>query len=389
MKFIPYGRQSLDEDDIQAVVDVLRSDFLTTGPAVALFEEALCEYTGAMYSVAVSSGTAALHLAALAMIDKGDKVLVSPITFAATSNAILYAGGVPVFVDIEPEGNIDLDMCAELLSLDSEIKHLFVTHMTGRPVDEDKLAQLKERFGIKILEDCAHSLGASQKGHMAGGCFASDCSILSFHPVKHITTGEGGAVVTNSAGLHKKISLLRSHGITKDTSELKDSQLAYDIKGNVNPWYYEMQLLGFNYRITDIQCALGISQIRKLEGFVNRRRGIAQMYDGLFSKKGVFHPLYEYDKNSAYHLYVVQADFDRLPVTRAELFNSMREMGVGLQVHYIPVPMLPYYSDLGYNMADLPNASKYYERCFSIPVFPSMADADTRRVADSLYRVVG
>jgi len=388
MKFIPYGKQSINQSDIDAVVEVLKSDFLTTGPAVGRFEQEISEYTGAIYATAVSSGTAALHLAALALIKPGEKVLVSPITFAATANAVLYAGGIPVFVDIEPEGNMDFDMCVDLLRADDDIRHIFVTHMTGRPVDQDKLQQLKEIFRLGVVEDCAHSLGAEFGGHMAGGCTVSDMSILSFHPVKHVTTGEGGAVTTNSEKLHKKLQMLRSHGITKDKDEFQYNNLAYDAHGNLNPWYYEMQELGFNYRITDLQCALGISQMKRMDSFLERRREIASKYDDVFASKGSFMPLYDYDRRSAYHLYVIQTYFDSLPLTKAELFNRMREEGIGLQMHYIPVPMLPYYAEKGYSMRDLPNAMKYYDRCFSIPLFPAMTDDDVKRVTDTLYRVI-
>jgi len=388
MKFIPYGKQSIDQSDIDAVTEVLKSDFLTSGPAVEQFEDAICEYLGTSYCVAVSSGTAALHIAALAMIKEGDKVLVSPMTFAATANAVLYAGGIPVFADIESEGNIDFDRCVDMLRADNDIKHIFVTHMTGRPVDQDKLKQLKEVFDINVLEDCAHSLGGEVLGHMAGGCYTSDCSILSFHPVKHITTGEGGAVTTNSAKLYEKLKMLRTHGIVKDSVSFKNNKLAYDTNGNLNPWYYEMHDLGFNYRITDIQCALGISQLKKLDGFVARRRDIAKAYDDAFNRKGVFTPLYDYDKNSAYHLYVVQTNFASLPVTKAELFMRMNELGVGLQLHYIPVPMLPYYAERGYGIGDIPEAVKYYERCFSIPIYPAMSDADVSSVVDNLYKSI-
>ncbi|ADD67226.1 UDP-4-keto-6-deoxy-N-acetylglucosamine4-aminotra nsferase [Denitrovibrio acetiphilus DSM 12809] len=388
MKFIPYGKQSLDKSDIDAVAEVLKSDFLTTGPAVEKFEDAISEYTGATYTVAVSSGTAALHLSALCLIKPGEKVLVSAVTFAATANAVFYAGGIPVFCDIDDEGNIDLDLCVEMIRSDTSIRHLIVTHMTGRPVDQDKLEQLKDRFDISIIEDCAHSFGASFKGQMAGRCPVSDCSVLSFHPVKHITTGEGGAVTTNSERLYRRIRLLRSHGITKDEMYFKNNSLAYDSKGNLNPWYYEMQDLGFNYRITDIQCALGLSQMKRLDGFVSRRREIAKMYEDIFSQRGIFTPLYNFDKNSSYHLYVVQVPFDNLPVTKAEFFNEMRDCGVGLQLHYIPVPMLPYYADKGYNMRNLHEAELYYARSFSIPMYPAMEDKDVRFVADCLYKSI-
>src|SRR5574344_2510931 len=273
MNFIPYGKQSIDEDDINSVVEVLKSDFLTTGPKIKEFEEELCRYTGAKYCVAVANGTAALHLASLVLLNKGDKVITTPNSFVATSNSILYVEAKPIFVDIKEDGNIDLDLCEEELKKDSSIKAIYVVNFSGNIVNQKKLKYLKESYNIKILEDCAHSLGASFEGIKAGSCENSDCSILSFHPVKHITTGEGGAITTNSKEIYEKLLLLRAHGIIKTT--------------NMEPWEYQMQSLGFNYRITDFKCALGINQLNKIENFIDRRKEIAKKYDEAFLNSNI------------------------------------------------------------------------------------------------------
>ena len=297
MNFIPYGKQSIDEDDINSVVEVLKSDFLTTGPKIKEFEEELCRYTNAKYCVAVANGTAALHLASLVLLNKCDKVITTPNSFVATSNSILYVEAIPIFVDIQEDGNIDLDLCEEELKKDRSIKALYVVNFSGNIVNQKKLKYLKESYNIKILEDCAHSLGATFEDIKAGSCENSDCSILSFHPVKHITTGEGGAVTTNSKEIYEKLLELRAHGIKRfpDTA----------------PWYYEMHSLGFNYRITDMQAALGISQLKKLDSFINRRKEIALKYDKAFLNS-VVKPLYSFTNNSSYHLFVVKVDFSKL-----------------------------------------------------------------------------
>ena len=373
MNFIPYGKQSIDEDDINSVVEVLKSDFLTTGPKIKEFEEELCRYTNAKYCVAVANGTAALHLASLVLLNKGDKVITTPNSFLATSNSILYVEAKPIFVDIKEDGNIDLDLCEEELKKDRSIKALYVVNFSGNPINQKKLKYLKESYNIKILEDCAHSLGATFEGIKAGSCENSDCSILSFHPVKHITTGEGGAVTTNSKEIYEKLLELRAHGIKR----LPDFA----------PWYYEMHSLGFNYRITDMQAALGISQLKKLDSFVKRRKEIALKYDKAFLNS-VVKPLYSFTKNSSYHLFVVKVDFSKLNISKVELFNKMREKNIGLQLHYIPINNQPYYKSLGYGNEDTPIMNIYYDECFSLPMYSSLSNEEQEYVIKTLFEVL-
>ena len=373
MNFIPYGKQSIDEDDINSVVEVLKSDFLTTGPKIKEFEDELCRYTNAKYCVAVANGTAALHLASLVLLNKGDKVITTPNSFVATSNSILYVEAKPIFVDIQEDGNIDLDLCEEELKKDSSIKAIYVVNFSGNIVNQKKLKYLKESYNIKILEDCAHSLGATFEDIKAGSCENSDCSILSFHPVKHITTGEGGAVTTNSKEIYEKLLELRAHGIKR----LPDFA----------PWYYEMHSLGFNYRITDMQAALGISQLKKLDSFVKRRKEIALKYDKAFLNS-VVKPLYSFTKNSSYHLFVVKVDFSKLNISKVELFNKMREKNIGLQLHYIPINKQPYYKSLGYGNEDTPIMNIYYDECFSLPMYSSLSNEEQEYVIKTLFEVL-
>ena len=373
MNFIPYGKQSIDEDDINSVVEVLKSDFLTTGPKIKEFEDELCRYTNAKYCVAVANGTAALHLASLVLLNKCDKVITTPNSFVATSNSILYVEAIPIFVDIQEDGNIDLDLCEEELKKDRSIKALYVVNFSGNIVNQKKLKYLKESYNIKILEDCAHSLGATFEDIKAGSCENSDCSILSFHPVKHITTGEGGAVTTNSKEIYEKLLELRAHGIKR----LPDFA----------PWYYEMHSLGFNYRITDMQAALGISQLKKLDSFVKRRKEIALKYDKAFLNSFV-KPLYSFTNNSSYHLFVVKVDFSKLNISKVELFNKMREKNIGLQLHYIPINKQPYYKSLGYGNEDTPIMNRYYDECFSLPMYSSLSNEEQEYVIKTLFEVL-
>ncbi len=373
MKFIPYGRQSIDSSDIKEVVEVLHSDYLTTGPVVEEFENKIAKYCGAKYAIAVSNGTAALHLSSLVLLNKGDRVLTTPNSFVATSNAIIYADAKPIFVDITRDGNIDLDICIDILKKDKKIKALYCVHFSGNPVDQDKLQYIKKKFNIKILEDCAHSIGATFKGIKAGSCKYSDISIFSFHPVKNMTTGEGGAVTTNSKKIYNKIKALRSHGIYK-TDKMK-------------PWEYELRELGFNYRLTDIQSALGISQLKKLDSFIQKRQELAKRYDKAFKNISYIKPLYSYTKNSAYHLYVVLIDFDMLKITRKELFIKMKKRDIGLQVHYIPINSQPYYKKLGYKDKSTPIMQNYYKKAVSLPIYPLLSSKEQDYVIQTLLEL--
>jgi len=373
MAFIPYGKQSIDQQDIDATVETLHSDYLTTGPKIREFEEALALYCGADYCVAVANGTAALHLASMVLLNKDEKVLTTPNSFLATSNALLYVGAKPIFVDIAEDGNIDLDLCEQELKNDPSITALYAVAFSGNMLNQSKLKYLRETYGIKILEDCAHAIGAHDGAVKAASCTNSDLSILSFHPVKHITTGEGGAITTNSKEMYEKLLVLRAHGI------LKTPEMA--------PWEYEMRELGFNYRITDIQCALGLSQLKKLNAFIAKRIEIAKRYDEAF-KNSVIKPLYTYNGKSSYHLYVVQVDFTQLSFSKADLFNTLREKGIGVQLHYIPINKQPYYKKLGYGNEHTPIMDRYYDQCFSLPMYPKLSYTEQTYVIETLFEVI-
>ena len=385
MNFIPYSKQYIDEEDINSVIEILKSDFLTTGPKIKEFEDAISFYTNVKYCVAVSNGTAALHLASLVLLEKNDKVLTTPNSFIATANSILYAKAKPVFVDICEDGNINLDLCEDELKKDSSIKAIYVVHFSGNPVNQEKLKYLKNKYKIKILEDCAHSIGAIDSGIKAGSCTNSDMSIFSFHPVKHITTGEGGAITTNSKEFYEKLIELRTHGINR--SIFQDESMSKDKNGNVNPWYYEMHALGFNYRITDFQCALGLSQFKKLDNSIQRRKELSKIYDKAFENT-MIKPLYIFDNKSSYHLYIVKVDFTKLNITKAELFNQMKEKKIGLQLHYIPINKQPYYKSLGYGNENTIVMDKYYEECFSLPMYASLSKEEQNYVIKTLLEVL-
>jgi len=373
VNFIPYGKQLLDQDDVNAVVQTLKSDYLTTGPKVKAFEDVLSKYCNVKYTVVVSNGTAALHLASLVLLSRNDKVLTTPNSFLATSNAILYVGAKPIFVDIAKDGNLDLDLCEEALIKDPSIKAIYAVAFSGHMVNQQKLKYLKKKYGVKILEDCAHAIGAKDGDVKAASCVNSDISILSFHPVKHMTTGEGGAITTNSKEMYEQLISLRAHGMVK-TDAMK-------------PWEYEMHSLGYNYRITDMQCALGISQLDKLDQFIQRRIALVKRYDQAF-KNSIIKPLYYDDGTSSYHLYVVQVDFTKLSINKEELFNCLREKSIGVQLHYIPINKQPYYKSLGYGNEFTPIMDRYYEECFSLPMFPKLSDMEQDYIIKTLFEVL-
>ncbi len=375
MNFIPYSKQNISDEDIEAVVSTLKSDYLTTGPKIKEFEEVLCKYTCAKYCVAVSNGTAALHLASLVLLKENDKVLTTSNSFLATSNSILYVNAKPIFVDICEDGNIDLDFCEEALKKDSSIKAIYVVHFSGLSVNQKRLKELKDKYNIKILEDCAHSIGAVNDSIKAGSCKNSDISTFSFHPVKGFTTGEGGAITTNSKELYEKLLVLRNHGM-KANSEIA-------------PWHYDMSELGFNYRLTDIACALGISQLKRLDEFLEKRRKIAKRYCELFEKYDFIKPIYDFTNESAYHLFVVYIDFDRFDTNKKEFVTKVREKNIGLQFHYIPINKQPYYKNLGYGDENTPVMDKYYKEAISLPLYPNLTNEEQDYVIKSMLEVLG
>jgi UDP-4-amino-4,6-dideoxy-N-acetyl-beta-L-altrosamine transaminase len=393
---ILYGRQWIDEEDINAVIDVLKGDWITQGPKIDEFEKALANYCGAKYAVAVNSGTAALHLACLAAgIKEGDEVITTPITFVASANCVVYCGGIPVFADINKD-TYNIDPSEIRKKITSKTKAVIPVDFAGLPCDMEAIRKIADEHDLIIIEDACHALGAEWKDsngrwHKTGSCSYSDMTVFSFHPVKHITTGEGGAVLTNNAELYEKLLSLREHGIIRNPEKFINKDLAFSLNPeslilNPNSWYYEIHELGFNYRITDIQCALGLSQLKKLDMFLAKRRSIASAYSQAFKDiELVTTPAEPEDKKPAYHIYVLQIDFERLGKTRADVMNKLRASGIGTQVHYIPIHLQPYYrNNFGYRKGDYPAAEEYYDKALSIPIYPKMNDAEIKRVINSV-----
>jgi perosamine synthetase len=388
---IPYGKHHIDEDDIQAVVDVLRSGLLTQGPAVESFEHAIADYVGAKYAVAVSSGTAALHLAALAAgVGPGTTLITTPITFVASANAGLYAGSQVAFADIDPE-TINMSPAALKVTLEAnpDTKAIVPVHFAGLPCDMPAIKALADKAGAAVIEDAAHALGATYPdGSRVGCCSHSLMTIFSFHPVKAIAAGEGGMITTNDAAVYRRLLRLRSHGINKlDDPFLLPGQAF--TAGLQNPWYYEMQELGFHYRITDIQCALGNSQLKKLERFLERRRDIVARYDEELNDVSHLRPAQVSGRErSGHHLYVLKIDFQAAKIDRSRLMQELRERGIGSQVHYIPVPAQPLYHQQGFRITDCPNALSYYEQTLSIPLYYDLSDDQQTHVISTLKELL-
>lgn len=381
---IPYGKHHLEEDDIAAVVEVLRSGNLTQGNEVGRFEQAVADFTGARYAVAVSSGTAALHLACLAAdVGTGDRVVTSPNTFVASANCVFYAGGTPEFADIDPETlNISPESLDQKCKDLGNVKAVIPVHFAGLPCDMVAISNVARAHGAMIVEDACHALGGEfPNGSRVGSCACSDMTVFSFHPVKHITAGEGGMVTTNSEVLYHHLIRLRSHGINKGDDPFINQSGALDKSGLANPWYYEMQELGFNYRITDIQSALGASQMKKLVRFVDFRRRLAGRYDEAFVDMQHVRPAQRFGRErNAHHLYVLRIDFTGLGMSRAAFMTALRERGVGNQVHYIPVPAHPFYESRGYRVSDYPNTLAYYEQALSIPIYYGISEQEQDQV---------
>ena len=378
-KFIPYGRQCIDEDDINEVIKVLKSDYLTTGPKIEEFEADFANYVGAKYAVAISNGTAALHAACFAAgIESGDEVITTPITFAASANAVLYCGGTPVFADID-SSTYNIDPKDIRKKITKKTKAIIPVHFTGQPCDMDEIRKIAEEYNLIVIEDAAHALGASYKNQKIGSI--SDMTTFSFHPVKHITTGEGGMITTNNKELYEKLLLFRSHGITRNAELLENK--------NEGSWYYEQHELGYNYRITDIQCALGISQLKKIDIFIERRIEIATLYNDAFKDiNEITIPYQAEDGISSWHIYVLKFDLNKLNLKRNDIFDSLRAKGIGVNLHYIPVYLHPYYKKLGYKKGICSKSEALYEEIITIPLFPDMTDEDVNYVINAIKSVI-
>ncbi|MBD7943036.1 UDP-4-amino-4,6-dideoxy-N-acetyl-beta-L-altrosamine transaminase [Psychrobacillus sp. Sa2BUA9] len=377
--YLPYGKQFIDDDDINAVIEVLKSDYLTTGPAIEMFEKKVAEFVGASYAVSFSNGTAALHGACFAAgISSGDEVITTPITFAASANCVLYQGGKVIFADINPK-TYNIDHTDIERKITPRTKAIIPVHFTGQPAQLEEIRKIANKYNLVVIEDAAHALGSKYKGKKVGSI--SDMTMFSFHPVKHITTGEGGIITTNNIDYYNKLLQFRSHGITRDPKLLHE---------NHGPWYYEMQFLGYNYRMTDIQAALGVSQLNKLDSFVNRRKQIVAAYNESFTEMAELQIPYQLpDTDSSWHLYVLKLNLEKLNASRKEVFEELQKLKIGVNVHYIPVHTLPFYQQLGYLKGSLPEAEKLYEEIISLPLFPLMQDQDIKDVIDAVKLVIG
>lgn len=381
---IAYGRQDISEEDIAAVVEVLRSEWLTQGPAIERFEENVARYCGARYAVAVSSATAALHIACLAAeLKSGDVLWTSPNTFVASANCALYCDALPDFVEIEPDtGNMSVSqLAAKLARAECPPKLVVPVHFAGQPVDMAGIAKLAARYGFAVIEDASHAIGASYGGVRVGSCQHSDMTVLSFHPVKIVTSGEGGMVLTNRKDLYERLLRLRSHGITRDAAHM--------VREPDGPWYYEQIELGFNYRMTDIQAALGASQLERVDGFVERRRLLADRYDTQLRGLPLTHLAQRPDAYSSFHLYVVRLELNAIGKSQRQVFDELRDLGIGVNLHYIPVHTQPYYRHLGFKRGDFPVAEAYYGEAMTLPLYPALTFDMQDRVISALHTVLG
>ena len=369
-KMIPYGRQTIEEDDIQAVVDVLRSDYLTTGPKIAEFEKMVADYVGAKYAVAISNGTSALHAACFAAgIQPGDEVITTPLTFAASANCVLYCGGTPVFADVDPKTyNIDPEDIRRKIT--DKTKAIIAVHLAGQPCDMEEIHKIAKEHDLLVIEDGAHALGSVYKGKKVGTL--SDMTTFSFHPVKPITTGEGGMIVTDNEQFYQKMMLFRSHGITREENLMTR---------NDGPWFYQQLDLGYNYRITDIQCALGCSQMKKLDRFLARRKQIVARYNEAFADcENIITPYQLPETESGWHLYIVQVK----NCDRRKVFEALREQGIAVNVHYIPVYMHPYYQEHGYKDVHCKNAEEIYSHIITLPLYPALTEEQQKFVIEKI-----
>ena len=383
---IPYGRQEITQDDIDAIVTVLKSDFLTQGPMVPQFENALAKKVGATYAVAVNSATSALHLACLALdLDDGDILWTTPITFVASANCGLYCGADIDFVDIDPL-TLNISVSAlEYKLIEAEKQNrlpkiIVSVHFCGQSCDMSSIASLSKKYGFSVIEDASHAIGGQYKNGYIGSSIYSDITVFSFHPVKIITTAEGGMALTNDRQLAEKMSLLRSHGITRD-----QEKMTHEPEGD---WYYQQVDLGFNYRMTDLQAALGYSQLKRLDEYVARRNLLADRYDSLLMDFPVTLPYRSKDNYSAFHLYVIRIELNKTNKPHRKIFSEFREKGIGVNLHYIPVHIHPYYQSMGFNLGDYPESEAYYSEAISLPIFPSMTEEQQDVVVTTLREVL-
>lgn len=383
---IPYGRQDITQTDIDAVVGVLQSDFLTQGPMVPRFEQQVAMHVGATHALAVNSATSALHIACLALgLGPGDRLWTSPITFVASANCGLYCGAQVDFVDIDPR---TYNLCPQALSIKLEQaeregtlpKVVVAVHLCGQPCDMQAIHALAQRYGFKVIEDASHAIGGKYQGEFIGNGKYSDITVFSFHPVKIITTAEGGMALTNDAELANKMALLRSHGITRDPQ-----QMTHESDG---PWYYQQIDLGFNYRMTELQAALGVSQMERLDQYIARRHQLAARYDDLLATLPVTKPWQHADSYSGLHLYVVRLQLEKITKTHRQVFESLREEGIGVNLHYIPVHTQPYYAEMGFKPEDFPVSQNYYRETISIPMFQTMSNEQQDQVVSAIAKVL-
>lgn len=383
---IPYGRQSISQEDIDAVIAVLKSDFLTQGPCTPAFEQAIAEYCHVRHVLAVNSATSALHIACLALgVGPGDCVWTTPITFVASANCALYCGATVDFVDIDPQSyNMSVEKLREKLLISrangSLPKVVIPVHLSGNPCDMASIHELAKEFGFKVIEDASHAIGGKYQNEPIGNCRFSDITVFSFHPVKIITTAEGGAACTNDADLASKMALLRSHGITRDQAQMTGP--------SDGPWYYQQIALGFNYRMTELQSALGLSQMSSLDSFVIQRHEIAHTYDHLLGDLPLQRPWRDPRNYSGMHLYVVRLQRESLKKTHLEIFKELREYGVGVNLHYIPIVMQPYYKNLGFSIDAFPESQKYYSEAISLPMFSGLSEIDQSKVCEALTQIL-
>lgn len=383
---IPYGRQDINQQDIDAVVDVLQSDFLTQGPMVPAFEKSIMDSCNAKHAVAVNSATSALHIACIALgVGKGDWLWTTPNTFVASANCGLYCGAQVDFVDIDPRTyNLSVKALEEKLIIaekeDKLPKVVIPVHFSGQPCDMTAIHALSQKYGFKIIEDASHAIGGKYKGEPIGNCCYSDITVFSFHPVKIVTTAEGGMAVTNDPKLAEQLNLLRSHGITRDESLMT--------KPADGPWYYQQIELGYNYRMTDMQAALGVSQMQRLDEYVTKRHELAERYNQMLKDLPITLPWQSEDSYSGLHLYVIRLQLDKISKTHLEVFNGMREAGILVNLHYIPVHLQPYYQEIGFKEGQFPEAEQYYKEAISLPMFPTMTENQQNQVVSTLKKLL-